>query len=292
MNTIAIHCADGTAFFVGLILAVAAVWLRLLRQSRLAQSASVVASFTGLALIVFSATPLPALTYAAWLALAATALVLTSPGTSVRRRIAATTMLTVFSLMLGGLEAARRSSPRIDIPAAGMLYVIGDSISAGMSNTPVGCWPELLGRRTGLDVVNLAKPGASTQSARIQQLPLITRRNAWVLVEIGGNDMLGDTTSAEFRQELYMLLGRLTAAGYPVVMFELPLIPFRNGYGLAQRRLAAKYHVALIPKRVFAGVIGADGATVDGLHLSPVGHEAMAEAVARCLRVQPIARSK
>ena len=64
-----------------------------------------------------------------------------------------------------------------------------------------------------------------------------------------------------------------------VVMFELPLPPLYNDFGIVQRRLAAQYRVALIPKRVLAGVIAGSGSTIDSLHLSAEGHRAMADAV-------------
>ncbi len=70
-------------------------------------------------------------------------------------------------------------------------------------------------------------------------------------------------------------------------MFELPLLPFHSGYGEVQRTLAKKYNVILIPKKVLTNVIGADGNTLDGLHLSQQGHDALARAVFRMLAITP-----
>jgi acyl-CoA thioesterase-1 len=69
-----------------------------------------------------------------------------------------------------------------------------------------------------------------------------------------------------------------------VVMFELPLPPFANEYGRAQRRLAAKHRVKLIPPRMLVDVLTAEGATIDSLHLSPTGHALMAGMVWTALR--------
>jgi len=69
-------------------------------------------------------------------------------------------------------------------------------------------------------------------------------------------------------------------------MFELPLLPFHSGYGEAQRHLARKHHVILIPKKCLASVIGRNGNTLDGLHLSQKGHDALAHAVAGMLSLQ------
>jgi hypothetical protein len=72
-------------------------------------------------------------------------------------------------------------------------------------------------------------------------------------------------------------------------MFELPLLPHRIAYGQIQRRLAAKYHISLIPKRYFIDVIGGADATSDGLHLSDAGMRRMAALVARVL--SPVLKS-
>jgi acyl-CoA thioesterase-1 len=100
-----------------------------------------------------------------------------------------------------------------------------------------------------------------------------------VLLEIGGNDLLGSTSDEEFAVGLESLLQTVCRPGLQVVMFELPLPPFRNAYGRIQRRLAGQYGVALIPKRVLADIITQPGATLDSIHLSPLGHQHLADLV-------------
>lgn len=67
-------------------------------------------------------------------------------------------------------------------------------------------------------------------------------------------------------------------------MFELPLCPFQNAYGEAQRSIAAKHHALLLPKRCFAAILGMKDGTIDGLHLSQQGHDAMARMIAGVVR--------
>jgi len=62
-------------------------------------------------------------------------------------------------------------------------------------------------------------------------------------------------------------------------MLELPLPPLFNRFGEIQRRLARRYDVLLVPKRYFAGVLIGEQATLDGLHLSPAGHQKMADMI-------------
>jgi lysophospholipase L1-like esterase len=67
-------------------------------------------------------------------------------------------------------------------------------------------------------------------------------------------------------------------------MFELPLVPFSNEFGRRQRILANQYGVLLVPKRIFLRVLTTEGATEDGVHLTPAGHQLMAETVWNVVR--------
>ena len=105
-----------------------------------------------------------------------------------------------------------------------------------------------------------------------------------VMLEIGGNDLLGNTTPAAFESGLENLLRVVSRPGRVVVMFELPLPPSYNEYGRAQRRVARRHEVLLVPKRVMLSVLLQDGATLDTIHLSQGGHGRMAVAVWEIVR--------
>jgi acyl-CoA thioesterase I len=162
------------------------------------------------------------------------------------------------------------------------LYVVADSLAAGLGREQT-TWPKLLAARIGSDVRDRSFPGANTRSALrtlTKVLGPADNPHAWVLVCIGGNDMLGKTSAEDFANDLDQLLA--VARGNPphrrtVLMQELPLIPGAWAFGTIQRRLAAKHGVVLIPKRLLAGVVLTEENVVDGLHLSAAGHERMAE---------------
>lgn len=184
------------------------------------------------------------------------------------------------------LELPYQVSPAPVTPGRAKLYIIGDSVAAGVSDRESGTWPRLLAERAGIDVVDLSRMGATAASA-LRQTGHLPADGGVVLLEIGGNDLLGSTTAARFEHDLEQLLARVCGADREVLMFELPLPPLRNEYGRVQRRLAARYGVRLVPKRVFAAVLTGDGATLDSVHLSQAGHRRMAEVVCDLLGMPP-----
>ena len=165
------------------------------------------------------------------------------------------------------------------------VFVVGDSISAGIDSKE-RTWPEVLGDRSNLKVTNLAQAGASV-SAALKQAERIGKTNAVVFVEIGGNDLLGGTDIHTFHKQLEQLLGRVCARGNRVIMFELPLFPFRNSFGAEQRSLARKYDVTLLPKWYLTRVFAMEDGTLDGLHLSQAGHDALAREIDAMLNTGP-----
>jgi lysophospholipase L1-like esterase len=147
----------------------------------------------------------------------------------------------------------------------------------------------VLSDSTALRVVNLARSGSTVETA-YAQLARISTEAALVIVEIGGNDFFGETDAQTFRMHLDRLLSELQAHHHRVVMFELPLLPFYNQYGGAQRQLAHRYGVALLPKRILAGIFGMAHGTTDGIHLSQQGHDALAGKVKTLLALQVSSR--
>jgi acyl-CoA thioesterase-1 len=185
-------------------------------------------------------------------------------------------------LSAAAVELPYHFTPRIEAPGRPELWVVADSVTAGLGDSKTVLWPRILANQRHIIVHDRWQMGATVASAyrKLQKEPL---GDGIVLLEIGGNDLLGSTKVADFEDQLEQLLAHVCRHGRTVVMFELPLPPLCNEWGLIQRRLAAKYAVVLIPKRIFIGLLSPDDMTVDGIHLSQHGHEAMADTVWRLL---------
>jgi len=197
-------------------------------------------------------------------------------------RIIPTAALAVLLVVLPVVEFPHRTLPTIRSAPSEHLVVIGDSISAGI-NPLVPPWPALMQQLTGIPVKSLAQVGATTSDG-IELAAGVTPQDNLVLIEIGGNDLIANLPSSRFAQALEAILSNLAVPGRTVVMFELPLLPYKVDYGQIQRGLAAKYGVWLIPKRYFVGVISGADATSDGLHLTATGTQRMVSLVSRVLR--------
>jgi acyl-CoA thioesterase-1 len=283
VNPVVLQIASGNAFFIGIGLTVIAFVLRLWRSSRVWVSALTVGWLVGISLVVLSATPMSFWLYGLWFALCAAVRIAFYVRTPFKWRAAMTGAFAFYSLSLCLTELPYRRVEPIAVFSSQPVFVLGDSISAGIG-TKERTWPDVLGDLSHLKVTNLARPGATVETA-LDQARNITADDSLVIVEIGGNDLLGHTDSHEFYRQLDRLLVRLKQGSHRIVMFELPLLPFWNAYGSDQRFLAEKYGATLIPKSCLTAVFGSKGSTLDGLHLTQKGHDELALAVYQYLRI-------
>jgi len=291
VNFVLSQFASGNAYFLGLALVAIACLLRPRFRGCAARSAIRVLFLLGVAGIACSGTPLPLWSYAILAALSLTYFLwLSSSNSAFWKRARTLSQFAFFGALATAVaaEAIHRIPPKIAVSTSQPVYVIGDSLSAGIGANE-RLWPALLAESTGLNVVNLAKAGATTAEAMYQARE-ITDPHALVLIEIGGNDILGEAKVEDFRSALDALVTKLTMDGDTVVLFELPLLPFGNHYGMAQRTVANRHGIPLIPKTCLSNVFAAEGATVDGIHLSPAGHIALAKAVARMIVVDGVSK--
>jgi acyl-CoA thioesterase-1 len=280
-RTIAAQCMNGNVFFPGLALVAPACVLNIFLKRPLLKIFVRLALFLGFVLVAVSATPLPFVYYAVLLVLLVCFWFECGRGPS--KRVywwLAVVLLQVFAM--AGRELPYHWAPKIPLPKSGALFVVGDSLSMG-ADPPGKNWPELLGNLTKLKAHNFSFGGAKVETA-LSNAKRIDDDEALVILEIGGNDLLGGTPVADYEKRLGEMLSIVCRAHRQVAMIELPLPPSFNRYGIVQRALAKSHHVTLIPKRYLASVLAAPGATVDGLHLSNAGHARLAEAIGELIR--------
>jgi len=272
MNWVVFQIASGRAFFVAVACLVAAVLLHSGRSPR-ARRVSTWSLVAGLITLSVAAAPIP---YWAYALVGVAILVGLSAGRfgtyAAMGRAGAALMLAAVALH----EARYHRMPVLRPAPARRIAVIGDSITAGNgADDPTRKWPAILRDQHGVTVQDLSRAGATAASAA-KQLQHQVIDAPVVIVEIGGNDFLGGGSVRGFEEGLESLLEAISKPGRQIAMFELPIPPLYEGFGRVQRDLAARYGVALIPKRILLSVVGATGATVDSIHLTQQGHDRMA----------------
>lgn len=287
MPTIVLQLADGTAFFAGLGLFFGCLFGLLLSpaERRWLGFSWRLGTVAALALTAMAMPPLPAWLASLWLWGGPACLLALFFCHGVERLAILERTLGLLLLglaaLLGFLELPYHRTPQLTIKKGQTVYVVADSLSAGIG-TGETVWPELLRQQSGLKVVNLAVPGAQAGDA-LQQVEKIEKPGALVLLEIGGNDFLMKNSAGKYRDDLDRLLAALQAKGARVAMFELPLPCFGNDFGRIQRQLARQHGVILLPRHYLSRPLGLEGGTVDGLHLSQRSHALLAKSVAELL---------
>lgn len=284
MNPLLLFCASGESLYVGSVLLIAAVALSVFQQKPKLRLLRMVVTWLGSALIVMSSAPLNrnwwtvlGIAFVVWLLVTAW---FDRSRDGFWRVASGIALVSVIWVFLSHEWIARRE-PRLAGPSADHLVVLGDSISSGLdSSTP--SWVSLLELQTGARAKNLSLAGARVADG-MAMVQRVTSDDNLVVVELGGNDLLGDLPAAAFERSLISLLSSLTRTGRTVVMFELPLLPTKVEFGRIQRQVAAAYGVVLIPKRFLASILNVPGATTDGLHLSGIGARKMTSLMAALL---------
>ncbi|MCC6794491.1 MAG: hypothetical protein IT366_05175 [Candidatus Hydrogenedentes bacterium] len=282
-NLIIYSFISGATIFIGLLLTLAGVAMRSRSPVQMVKRYASISVVLGILLTIATCVPYPF-----WIVLCEAGLVLGGLfcvfAKSEKKIRIATYTTVVCALVIGAVELYFQRSPNIAIDGLKELFVVGDSLSMG-ADPPGKNWPDLLGEKLGLTTHSYSFGGARTDTA-LSNAKRITGDQGLVILEIGGNDLLYDTP--DFSNHLELLLQEVCKGQRRVVMVEIPLPPFYMRYGTAQRRLAAKYGVTLVPKRILASVITSEGATTDSLHLSNTGHEMLATSFTRYFRSKPI----
>ena len=275
---------SGAMFFIGVAMLLFGAAIDATTAASWRRRAAKLLAFVGLLLIALSATPLPYWLYAVCGIATLLWLSATWIGPLRLRRNGLRALVAAGWLASLAIELPHHLAPTFDSARIPILHVIGDSVTAGMSDADKETWPRLLARdHPDMEIVSHAKMGATCASA-LRQADLIPDDVGFVLLEIGGNDLLGTTSATKYERDLEALLVRVCRPGRTVAMLELPLPPLANEFGRIQRMLSAKHRVPMMPKRFFAAVLTAHAATVDSIHLTRAGHRRMADAVWRFVR--------
>jgi acyl-CoA thioesterase-1 len=268
---------SGVTFFWGAIVLALAVVVRASIARRFAKGIAGLLAMVATILVAVSAAALPIWVYGLW----STILIAWVVWPLTRHKngqMPIDVSVLLITVLVSVVELSYELRPSPPPGQFSRLYVIGDSISAGIGVEHGNTWPKILRIEHSVDVVDLSRAGATIVQATRGINPA-DMSDGLVLIEIGGNDVIGQADPAQFGRDLDSLIERAGGARRQIVLLELPLLPFDNAYGVEQRRVARRHKITLVPKRFFIDVLSAPNATVDGIHLSAAGQRRMAEMV-------------
>lgn len=279
MNSLFVHFfVSGNAFFAGILMTIISIFMTFYKGKTPCRISCRLLFTGGFIFVILSGTPIYMPLAVPFYILPLSLMVLLYFDSVSAKLILSLKIISVLLCLAAGItELFNCTIPELPRINYGKIYVIGDSISAGIGFKGEKTWSEIVEEKTRIPVCNMSRGGGTVKSAQTQAR-LIKDSNILIFLEIGGNDMLGRTPFPQYRKELDNLLEMLKGKNRTLVMLELPCVPFHGMFCKAQRELAAKHKVILIPKRVFAWVLKGHTSTVDGIHLSNYGQEKMAQA--------------
>jgi acyl-CoA thioesterase-1 len=177
-------------------------------------------------------------------------------------------------------------------PARVMLF-LGDSLTAGLGVAPEQAYPALLEkefaqRGRAITVVNGGVSG-DTSAGGLRLLPwLLKRKPDWVVVALGGNDMLRGMPPAETEKHLDAILTQARAAGARPVLLGMKAAPnlgpaYARDFEAIYPRLAKRHAIPYLPFYIepVAGKPALNQA--DGIHPTAAGHRLIAEKLMKFL---------
>ena len=276
VNPVVFHIASGDSFFSGVAFLLAS--FALAQNSRSVLNRFTAVTFVvGVVAIAVSSTAIPYWIYS--VASLATVVWMASRYIASWQKWAGIVVSVVWIAAVL-VELPWHFTPEIDSVPRRSITIIGDSVTAGVGSDETSeRWPQILEQEHSIAVLDISHVG-ETAAAALKRVRGYEINSPIIIVEIGGNDLLGGSPSAgQFAGDLDALLDHVTTSDRQVVMFELPLPPFHNEYGRIQRLAAEQHNVQLIPRRRFLSVLAVGDATLDTIHLSQTGHRRMADCV-------------
>lgn len=196
------------------------------------------------------------------------------------------TLVFVFALASCGKDVQKYPA----IPAGATVLILGDSLSYGTGANKAEDYPSLLTKSTGWNIINEGVPGDTTAGglARLPDL-LEVYQPKLLIVELGGNDLLHQTSPLEITQNLNNILGLAKAQGIQAILVAIPEIsPFKAAVGSLSdhplyEKLAKETNTPLIAD-VFSDVLSDRTLKADQIHANAKGYAVVSDKLGEKLK--------
>jgi acyl-CoA thioesterase-1 len=193
-------------------------------------------------------------------------------------------------LVLTLVSCSKNAEKYAAIPQGATVLILGDSLSYGTGANTGEDYPSLLTKTTGWDIINEGVPGDTTAGglARLPDL-LEVYQPKLLIVELGGNDLLRQTSPTEITQNLSSILGLAKAQGIQTILVAIPEISaLKAAVGSLSdhplyEKLAKETNTPLIAD-VFSDVLSDRELKADQIHANAKGYAVVSEKFGEKLR--------
>ena len=164
------------------------------------------------------------------------------------------------------------------IPQGATVLILGDSLSYGTGANTGEDYPSLLAKTTGWHIINEGVPG-DTSAGGLARLPdlLEEHQPKLLIVELGGNDLLRQTSPTEITQNLNSILALAKAQGIQTILVAIPAFsPLKATFGnlsdhALYEEIAKQTNTPLITD-VFSDVLSDRALKADQIHPNAQGY--------------------
>ena len=176
------------------------------------------------------------------------------------------------------------------IPQGATVLILGDSLSYGTGAYKGEDYPALLAKITGWNIINEGVPGDTT-AVGLARLPNLLEQHQpkLLIVELGGNDLLHQTSPTEITQNLNSILALAKAQDIQTILVAIPEIsPLKATFGNLTdhplyEKLAKETNTPVIAD-VFSDVLSDRTLKADQIHANAKGYVVVGEKLGEKLK--------
>jgi acyl-CoA thioesterase-1 len=194
------------------------------------------------------------------------------------RKLAWLAAIAIIVLVVVGFWQTARPLNLTNLPpsASGEWAAFGDSLTEGFGASEGHDYPNLLGQKLGLKILNHGASGETSGDALGRLEAVAALKPRVVLLCFGGNDGLQRLPPNETFHNLARIIDRLHRGGSFVVLLGIRSATLRDHYEEHFRRLAREKRVLLVPN-LMESVLFSPNLMSDAIHPNDAGYQAIAE---------------
>ena len=194
-------------------------------------------------------------------------------------------VIVLFMVVAGSWFFFLRSKNVEKVSRAGPIIFFGDSLTAGIGAGESEDFPSVIAKDLNLtNVINAGVPGDTTATAlqRLQQ-DVLNKKPSIVLVELSGNDFLGQQPTEDTINTLDEIVKRIKEGGAAVVLVHIRFPYNGASYDTGFKNIANKYKAKLVWNSL-DGIIDNPSLMSDTIHPNAAGYKILAERIEKVLK--------